>query len=148
MAVAVEPLAQAERHPVDRRAPLLVVRWAAAMAAVAGMVLALFFGVVPIHITVHDRVGVLQAGGEQGTSLTLTGQTRPEVRQVSCVPLLRYDDSSGQDSTCAAKVAGTLRLAGIWLLVFLVGTAGWILSGGDRVLGLSGHPASIRTRLP
>ena len=66
--------------------------------------------------------------------------------RVTCVPFLRYDGGANQNGACAARVRGPLRLAGIGLLVFLLGSAVWILSGGDRALGLSGRRAFIRSR--
>jgi hypothetical protein len=148
MAFAAERLAQEARHPIDRRARLVVVRWVAALAAVSGLAVALFFGVGPIRITVHDRVAVTQATGAEGTGLTVTDQTRAETRRVTCVPYLRYDGSANQDGACAARVRGPLRVAGVGLLGFLAGSALWLISGGDRALGLSGRRAFILSRLP
>ena len=138
MAAAVEQLPLAQRHPIDRRPPAVVLRSVAALAAVTGLGLALFFGVGPIRVTVHDRVAVAQLSGEQGTGLTVTDQTQPEVRRVTCVPFLRWDGGANEDAACAAHVRGPLHVAGVGLLVFLAGSALWILSGGDRALGLSG----------
>ena len=126
--------------------PVVVVRWVGALAATTGVALALFFGAGPIRITVHDQVGVTQASGEHGTGLTVTDQTRTETRRVTCVPFLRYDGGANQDGACAARVRGPLRLAGVGLLVFLAGSALWILSSGDRALGLSRRRAFIRSR--
>ena len=148
MALAAERLAHEAHHPIDRRARLVVLRWIAALAAVSGLALALLFGVGPIRITVHDRVAVTQATGEEGTGLTLTSQTQAETRRVTCVPFFRYDDSSSQDGACAAHVGGRLHLAGIGLLLFLAGSTTWIASGGDRALGLSGRRAFILSQQP
>jgi hypothetical protein len=146
MAVAVGRLPQAERHPIDRRAPVVVVRWVAALAATSGVALALFFGVAPIRMSVHEQVGVTQASGEQGTGLTVTDQTRTETRAVTCVPFLRYDSGSNQDRACKARVQGPMLVAGLGLLLFVAGSAGWILSGGDPALGLSGRRPFVRSQ--
>jgi len=148
MVLVAERLEHEARHPIDRRARLVVVRWVAALAAVSGLALALLFGVGPIRITVHDRVAVTQATGEEGTGLTLTTQTQTETRRVTCVPFFRYDDSSNQDGACTTRVGGRLHVAEIGLLVFLAGCATWIASGGDRALGLSGRRAFILSQQP
>src|SRR5437016_3182617 len=118
MATAVEQLPQVDRRPMNRPALLVVLRWVAALATVSGVALALFFGAGPIRMTVHDRVSVFQVGGEQGTGLTVTDQTRTETHRVTCVPFLNYDGGANQNGACAARVRGPLRTAGIGLLVF------------------------------
>ena len=149
MAVAVEraPLADASAQKRRRLRPVIVLRSVAALAAVSGMGLALFFGTVPIRVTVHERVGVERAGGEKGSTLFVTDQTRIESRQVKCVPYLQFDSSSDENQACNAKVRGPLRLAVVGLLVFLAGSVLWIVTGGDRAVGFSGRRQIIRSSL-
>jgi hypothetical protein len=138
MAVAVERLSSAQK-PLDGRTRLVVIRSVGALAAVCGLAIALFFSVAPIHISVHERVGVTQLAGEDGTGLVVTDQTQLETRRVTCVPLLQYDTSADQNAACSPKVQGRLGLAGLGLAAFLVGCALWIASGGDRSVGFSGR---------
>ena len=67
---------------------------------------------------------------------------------MTCVPFLGYDGGANQNGACAARVRGRLQLAGVGLLVFLAGSALWLLSGGDRALGWSGARPVIRSRQP
>jgi hypothetical protein len=149
MAVAVErvPLATDRAHKRGRLELLVVLRCVGALAAVTGMALALFFGLGRIHVTVHEQVGVERVGGERGSTLFLTDQTRIESRQVTCVPYLQFDSSSDQSPACDAKVRGPLRMAFIGLVVFVGGSALWIGSGGDPAVGLSGRRPFIRSSL-
>ena len=126
--------------PLIGRAPTIAVRSLAALVATLGLAGAVWFAATPIHVTSHQRVGVLQPVGEQNTGLVVTDQTRAEAHTVSCVPLLRYDSSSNQDAACRPHVNGRLRLGGVGAGVFLAGSFLWIVSGGDRSLGLSGRP--------
>jgi hypothetical protein len=149
MAVAVERAPLTGDHAQERGGlrPVVVLRVVGALAAVSGMALALFFAVGPIHITVHDQVAVEQASGQDGSTLTATNQTRIESRQVTCVPYLQFDSSSDQNRACTAKVRGPLRLALVGLVVFLAGSALWIVSKGDRAVGFSGRRQVIRSSL-
>src|SRR3954469_10170386 len=110
MAVVVEPASHAGQRAHARRGPrpVVVLRWVAGLATIGGMALALYFGVAPIRITVHDQVSVMQASGEQGTGLTETGQTRAGTDTVKCVPYLQFDSSSSQHPACEARVHGRL----------------------------------------
>jgi hypothetical protein len=108
---------------------------------------ALFFGVAPIRMTVHEQIGVVEPSGVDGTGLAVTGQTRLESRRVTCVPLLRYDTSSDPHPACAGRVAGRLDVARWGLAAFLIGSALWIASGGDRAIGLSGRREWIPARM-
>ena len=139
MAVAVEraPLAEASARKGRRLRPVIVLRCVAALAAVLGMGLVLFFGTVPIRVTVHERVGVERAGGEKGSTLFVTDQTRIESRQVKCVPYLQFDSSAHQDPVCEAKVHRGLGVAFAGLVLFVAGSALWVGSHGDRAVGLS-----------
>jgi len=150
VAIAVERAPLAEGRVEERRRrlrPVVALRAVAALAAVSGMALVLFFGVAPIHVTVHEQVAVERAGGEEGSTLFVTDQARTESRQVTCVPYLQFDSSSDQNPACTAKVRGPLRLAFVGLLVFVGGSALWIGSGGDRAVGFSGRRQFIRNSL-
>ena len=146
MAVAVEPARQAAAHHRPLR-PVVVLRCLGALMTIAGMALALYFGVAPIRITVQEQVPVEQASGEQGTGLTATGQTRSQTANVTCVPYLQFDSSADQDPACAARVHGRLGLAFAGLLLFVTGGALWVVTHGDRAVGFSERRPVIRTSL-
>lgn len=146
MALAAAIPARDERHPIDRRARAIAVRAAGALMAAVGLAAALWFGVAPIRVAIHEQVGVFQRGGEQGTSLVLTDRTQAETRHVTCVPALRYDTSNDQDPACRSAVQGRLALAPVGIGLFLLGCALWIVSGGDRYVGLSGRRLFIPSR--
>src|SRR3954447_18711072 len=119
-----EPSAHEERHLLR---PVLLLQCLAALTAITGMALALYFGVAPVRITVHEQVAVVQASGEGGSHLTVTDRTQTETRQVTCVPYLQFDSSSDEHPACEAKVHGRLGTAVIGLLLFLAGSAVWVL---------------------
>jgi hypothetical protein len=150
MAVAVEraphPAAARQRH-LRRLRPVVVLRWLGALMTVTGMALALLFGVAPIRITVQQQVPVEQVGGEGGSNLTETGQTRADTVRVTCVPSLQFDSSSDQNPGCKAKVDGRLGVAFAGLLLFVAGGALWVGTHGDRALGLSERRPVIRKSL-
>ena len=139
MALAAAVPAHSEQRPIDRRARAIAVRAAGALMAAVGLVATLWFGVAPIRVAVHEQVGVLQRGGERGTSLVLTNRTQAETRHITCIPVLRYDTSIGQDPACRAAVHGRLTLAPVGIGLFLLGSALWLVSGGDRYVGFSGR---------
>ena len=149
MAVVVKPLPHAAAH--DRQArrlrPVVVVRCVGALLTITGMALALYFGVAPIRITVQEQVPIEQASGEQGTGLTATGQTRAGTARVTCVPLLQFDSSVDQNPACEAKVHGRLGMAFGGLLLFVAGSALWVVTHGDRAVGFSERRAYIRNSL-
>lgn len=151
MAVAVEPAphaagaADAQRH-LRRLRPVVVLRCLGALMAIAGMALALFFGVAPIRITVLEQTPVEQASGEQGAGLTVTGQTQTAER-VRCVPYLQFDSSADQNPACQAKVHGRLGVAFAGLLLFVAGGALWVVTHGDRAVGFSERRPFIRKSL-
>jgi hypothetical protein len=149
MAVAVERgrFAEDRAQKLRRLRPVVVLRCVGALAAVSGMALVLFFGLAPIHVTVYEHVGVVRAGGERGSTLFVTDQTRIESHQVTCVPYLQFDSSSDQNQACGPKVHAPLRLAFVGLLVFVAGSALWIGSGGDPAVGFSGRRTFIRNSL-
>ena len=146
MALAAAGPAHSERRPIDRRARAIAVRAAGALTATVGLAAALWFGVAPIRITVHEQVGVFQRSGEGGIGLTLTDRTRVETRRVTCVPAMQYDTSADQDAACRSAVRGRLVLVPVGIGVFLLGCLVWIVSGGDRYIGLSGHRQFIPSR--
>jgi hypothetical protein len=147
MSVVTAIPAPSQRRPIDRRARLIAIRSAGALAATVGLAAALWFGMAPIRVTVHDRAPVSQRTGEQGTGLVLTGETKAETRHVTCVPALQYDNSANQDGACHSQVSGRLGLGGFAIALFVFGSAVWILSGGDRYVGLSGRREYIVSRL-
>ena len=150
MAVAVERAphaAAADRH-LRRLRPVVMVRCLGALMAITGMALALYFGVAPIRIIVQIQAPVVQAGGEGGDHLTVTGQTQTQTIHVTCVPYLQFDSSSDQNPVCKAKVRGRLGVAFAGLLVFVAGSALWVGSHGDRAIGLSERRPLIRSSLP
>jgi hypothetical protein len=147
MAVALKTTRRSVQTPLDVRRRAVVVRTVAAVVAAGGLAVALFFAVAPIRMTVHEQVGVVQHTGLDGTGLEATGQTRLESRQVTCVPLLRYDTSSDPNPACGPRVAGRLGVAGAGLAAFLIGSGLWIASGGDRAIGLSGRREWIPARM-
>jgi hypothetical protein len=148
MAVAVEraPHAAAQERQARRLRPVVVLRWLGALMAITGMALALYFGVAPIRITVQQQVPVEQASGEQGTGLTVTGQTPVETR-VTCVPYLQFDSSVSENTACQAKVHGRLGVAFAGLVLFVIGGAVWVVTHGDRAVGLSERRPFIRRSL-
>ena len=147
MALAVAIPAHSKRRPIDRRARAIAVRAAGALTATVGLGAVLWFGVAPIRVTVHEQVGVFQTVGEQRTGLVLTNMTRAGTRHVTCVPALRYDTSAHQDAACRSAVRGRLALAPVGIGLFLLGSALWIVSGGDRYVGLSGRREFIPSRM-
>lgn len=147
MAVAAAIPAHSQRRPIDRRARAIAVRAAGALTAAVGLSAALWFGVAPLRLAVHEQVGVFQRGGEQGTGMVLTNRTQAQTRYVTCVPALRYDASADQDAACRSAVRGRLALAPVGIGLFLLGSALWILSGGDRYVGLSGRRELIPVRM-
>jgi len=149
MAVAVEraPHAGARGREVRRLRPVVVLRGLGALMAITGMALALFFGVAPIRITVQQQVPIEHASGEQGTGLTVTGQTQAETDRVSCVPYLQFDSSVDQNAACEAKVHGRLGVAFAGLVLFVIGSALWVGTHGDRAIGLSERRPFIRNSL-
>ena len=144
-----------ERAPItgasaDRRRwlrPISVLRLVAGLAAIAGMALALYFGAAPVHITVNENVVVDQASGQRGSTLTATNQTQTESRHVTCVPYSQFDSSSDQNPACTAKVHDRLRVALGGLLLFVVGSAVWIGTGGDGAFGLTKPRVTFRSSL-
>jgi len=147
MAVAVERApnqAAAQERQTRRLRPVVVLRGLGALMAITGMALALFFGVAPIHITVQQQVPIEQATGEQGTGLTASGQTSAATVRVTCVPYEQYDSSSHENSACAAKVHDRLDVALIGFLLFLAGSALWVVTHGDRAVGFSERRPFIR----
>jgi hypothetical protein len=150
MAVAVEraPHAAAAAEPQVRRLrPVVVLRWLGALMAVTGMALALFFGVAPVRVTVQQPEPVEQATGERGLGLTATGQTRAETLHVTCVPGLQFDSASDQNRVCQGKVHGRLGAAFAGLLLFVAGSALWVVTHGDRAVGFSERRPFIRNSL-
>ena len=150
MVVAVEQIPQAAAHHSRHRRrlrPVAVLRWLGALMAVSGMALALYFGVAPVHITVIAQTPVEQASGERGLDLTVTGQTRAETARVTCVPLMQFDSSSDQNPACEAKVHGRLGVAFAGLVLFVIGSALWVVTHGDRAVGLSERRPFIRNSL-
>jgi len=146
MAVAVEPAPQVAAHH-RRLRPVVVLRCLGALMMVTGMALALYFGVAPIRITVQQQVAIEQASGEQGTGLTATDQTQPQAARVTCVPYLQFDSSSDQYPACTAKVHGRLGAAFAGLLLFVAGSAVWVVTHGDRAVGFSERRPFIRNSL-
>jgi len=144
MAVAVERLPVG----VARARQAVVLRCLGALMAVTGMALALFFGLAPMRITVHDQVPIVQVTGERGAGLTETGQTRAVTGRVTCVPYLQFDSSSDQNGACAATVHGRLGMAFAGLLLFVAGSTLWVATHGDRAVGFSERRPFIRNRLP
>ena len=144
MAVAVERLP----HAVARARQATVLRSLGALMMVTGMALALFFGVAPIRIAVQEQVPILQASGAEGTGLTATGQTRAQTVRVTCVPYLQFDSSSDQNPACEAEVHGRLGVAFAGLLLFVAGSALWVVTHGDRAVGFSERRPLIRSSLP
>jgi hypothetical protein len=125
----------------------VVLRCLGALLAITGMALALYFGVAPIRLTVQQQVPTEQASGEQGTGLTATGQTSVQTARVTCVPYLQFDSSTDENPACEAKVHGRLGVALAGLVLFLIGSALWVGSHGDRAIGLSERRTFIRNSL-
>jgi hypothetical protein len=115
--------------------------------AITGMALALYFGVGPIQITVQQQTPVEQLSGEQRTGLTATGQTLAETDHVTCVPYLQFDSSVSENPACRAKVHGRLGVAFAGLLLFVAGAALWVVTNGDRAVGLAERRPVIRKSL-
>jgi hypothetical protein len=147
MALVTAISAHNQRRSIDRRARAIAFRCAGALAAAVGLAAVLWLGVAPLRVTVHDRAPVSERIGEQGTGLILTDQTQAETRHVTCVPALQYDNSANQDPVCPSKVSTRLGLAPFALALFFLGSAVWIVSGGDRYLGLSGRREYVVSRL-
>jgi hypothetical protein len=149
MAVAVERVphaAAADRH-ARQLPPVVVLRCLGALTAITGMALALYFGVGPIRITVQAQVPVVQVTGERGLGLTETGQTQSETSRVTCVPYMQFDSSADQNPACQAKVHGRLGVAFAGLVLFVMGGALWVVTHGDRAVGLSERRPFIRSSL-
>jgi hypothetical protein len=147
MALVTAIPAHSQRRSIDRRARAIALRSAGALAAAVGLAAALWLGVAPIRVTVHDRAPVSEPNGEQGTGLLITNQTQVETRRVTCVPALQYDNSADPDPACSSKVSARLGLAPFAIALFFLGSAVWIVSGGDRYLGLSGRREFIVSHL-
>jgi hypothetical protein len=149
MAVVVEPAPRADargRH-LRRLRPVVVLRCLGALMAITGMALALYFGVGPIRITVRQQVPVMQVTGLQAKGLTATGQTQTESVRVTCVPYEQFDSAADQNLSCQAKVHGRLGVAFAGLLLFVAGGALWVVTHGDRAVGLSERRPFIRSSM-
>jgi hypothetical protein len=151
MAVVVErapPHAGAahQRH-LRRLRPVVVLRYLGALVAVTGMALALVFGVAPVRVTIRQPEPVEQATGERGLGLTATGQTRTEAVHVTCVPGLQFDSATDQNLVCQGKVHGRLGVAFAGLVLFVIGSALWVVTHGDRAVGFSERRPFIRNTL-
>ena len=154
MAVVVEPApapapnagAAPDQH-LRRLRPVVVIQALGALLAITGMALALFFGVAPIRITIRQQVPIEQLSGEQGTGLTETGQTHAETARVTCVPLMQFDSAANQDPVCEAKVHGRLGVAFAGLVLFVIGSALWVVTHGDRAVGFSERRPFIRNTM-
>ena len=149
MAVVVAPAPHAAAHEphLRRLRPVVVLRCLGALFTITGMALVLYFGVAPIRITVQQQVPVEQVSGERGLGLTDSGQTRGQTARVTCVPLLQFDSSVDQNPACTAKVHGRLGVAFAGLLLFVAGASLWVVTHGDRAVGLSERRPLIRSSL-
>jgi hypothetical protein len=146
MAVAVERLPLAGGRPAERPHRRALVCGVAAVFTALGLGTALYFGVAPAQVTIHESVNVIDPSGTDGSSLVVSDRTRSATRTASCVPLSTFDDSADQERACGPRARQRLQVAGFGLAAFIAGMALWIVSGGDRYLGVSGRRTYVAGR--
>jgi hypothetical protein len=108
---------------------------AGAVVALVGIVLALAFGVAPVHITVLRSEPAQVPGGEFNLTLAPTGRTAAVPTNVTCIPAQgALFPTQEQDPACLPKDASHERVALAGLVLLAVGAIAWQTSGVERSL--------------
>ena len=74
-------------------------------------------------------------------------KTQAVTARVTCVPYEQFDGSADQNRVCKGKVHGRLGAAFAGLVLFVIGSALWVVTHGDRAVGFSERRPYIRNSL-